>query len=81
MAGPVHQRFASDSLFEYGASSAGLGVESMTSAISVAMLLIQVPLRVDGSAVIIAFAACYRGFESVTNRRRSAVLGVSFVGA
>ena len=73
--GPAHQSCAPRGHVERGASSAA--VESMTSAISVAKSLAQMPSGVGGSAAIIAFAIWHRRFGSVINRRRSAVLEVS----
>ena len=51
----------------------------MTSAMSVAMSLIQVPSRNRGSAATIAFATWRRSFGSAINRLRSSVFGVSLV--
>ena len=51
----------------------------MTSVMSVAMSLMQVPPGIGGSASAIAFATWHRRFGSVINRLRSAVFGVSLV--
>ena len=51
----------------------------MTSAISVAMSLMQVPSGIGGSAATIAFATWHRRFGSAINRLRLAVFGVSLV--
>ena len=51
----------------------------MTSAISVAMSLMQVPSGIGGSASTIGFATWHRRFGSVINRLRSANFGVSLV--
>ena len=62
---------------ERGTNSAA--VESMTSAMSVAMLLVQVSSGIGGSAATIAFVIWHRGFGSVINRLRSASFGISMV--
>ena len=73
--GPTHQPCAPRGRLERGANSAA--VESMTSAMSVAMSLMQVPSEIGGSAVTIAFATWHPRFGSAINRLRSAVFGVS----
>ena len=75
--GPAHQPCAPRGRLERGASSAV--VESMTSTMSVAMSLMQMPSGVDGSAATIAFASWHRRIGSAINRLRSAVFGVSLV--
>ena len=73
--GPAHQPCAPRGRLERGTNSAA--VESMTSAMSVAMsLMMQVPSGVGGSASTIAFATWKRRFGSVINRLRSASFGV-----
>ena len=74
---PAHQTCAPRGRLERGTSSAA--VESMTSAMSVAMSLMQVPLGIGGSASTIVIASWNRRFGSVTNRLRSASFGVSLV--
>ena len=54
-------------------------MESMTSAMSVAMSLMQVTSGMGGSAATIAFATWHQRFGSAINRLRSAVFGVSLV--
>ena len=54
-------------------------VESMTSAMSVAMSLMKVPSRIGGSAFAIVFATWNRRLGSVINRLRSVSFGVSLV--
>ena len=76
-AGPAHHPFAPRGRLERGASSAAL--EGLTSAMSMAMSLMQVPSEIDGSASTVAFATCHRRFGSVINRLRSASFGVSLV--
>ena len=73
--GLAHQPCAPRGCLERGTNSAG--VESMTSAMSVAMSLMQVPSGIGGSASTIAFATWHRRFGSVINRLRSASFGVS----
>ena len=52
----------------------------MTSVVSVAMLLMQVPSGIGGSSSTIAiFVSWNRRFGSVINRLRSASLGLSLV--
>ena len=51
----------------------------MTSAMSVAMSLIQVPSGIGGSASITVFAAWHQRLGSVINHLRSASFGVSLV--
>ena len=51
----------------------------MTSAMSMAMSLMQVPSGIGDSAAIIAFATWHRRSGSVVNRLRSAVFGVFLV--
>ena len=75
--GPADQPCAPRGRVERGTNSAA--VESMTSAMSVAMLLMQVPSGIGGSASTIAFATWHRRFGSVINRLRSASFGVSLV--
>ena len=54
-------------------------VESMTSAISVAMSLMQVMSGICGSAATIAFATWHRKFGSAIEHLRSTVFGVSLI--
>ena len=75
--GPAHQPCALRGRLERGTNLAA--VESMTSAMSVAMSLVQVPVGIGGSASTIAFANWNRRFGSVVNRLRSASFGVSLV--
>ena len=75
---PAHQPCAPRRRLERGSSSAA--VESMTSAMSVAMSPMQVTSRIGDSAAAIAFATWHRRFGSAINRLRSAVFGVSFLG-
>ena len=75
--GPAHQPCAPRGRLERGVNSAA--VESMTSAMSVAMSLMQVPSGIGSSAATIAFATWRRRFESAINRLRSAAFGVSLV--
>ena len=75
--GPAHQPCAPRERLERGTNSAA--VESMTSTMSVAMSLMQVPSGIGGSALTIAFATWNRRFGSVINRLRSASFGVSLV--
>ena len=51
----------------------------MISAMSVAMLLMQVPSGIGGSAATIAFATWHRRFGSTIDRLTSAVFGDSLV--
>ena len=75
--GPAYQPCAPRGRLERGTnSSAG---ESMTSAMSVAMSLIQVPSGIGGSESTIAFATWNRRFGSVIDRLRSVSFGVSLV--
>ena len=76
--GPAHQPCAPRGRLERRASSAP--VESMTSAMSIAMSLMQVPSEIGDSTAIIAFATWHWRFGSAINRLRSAVFGVSFLG-
>ena len=71
--GPAYQPCAPRGRLERGANSAA--VESMTSAMSVAMSLMQIPSGIGGSASTLAFATWHRRFESVINRLRSASFG------
>ena len=73
---PAHQRCAPRGRLKCGVSSTA--VESMTSAMSVAMSLMQVH-RGLVVVVTIAFATWHRRFGSAINRLRSAVFGVSLV--
>ena len=75
--GPAHQTCAPRGRLERDTNSAT--VESMKSAMSVAMSLIQVPSGIGGSASTVASATWHRRFGSVINRLRSASLGVSLV--
>ena len=75
--GPAHQPCATRGRLERGTNTAA--VESMTSAMSVAMSLMQVRSGIGGSASTIAFATWNRRFGSVVNRLRSASFGVSMV--
>ena len=75
--GPAHQPCAPRGRLERGTKSAG--VESMTSAMLVAMSLLQMPSGIGGSASTIAFTTWNRRFRSVINRLRSASFGVSLV--
>ena len=75
--GPAHQPYAPRGRLERGASSAA--GESMTSAVSVAMFLMQVPSEIGRSVVIIAFATWHRRSRSTINCLRSAVSGASLV--
>ena len=74
MPGPAHQPCAPRGRLEGGASSAA--VESMTSAMSFAMSLMQVPSGTGGSTVTISFTTWHRRVGSLI---WSAVLGVSLV--
>ena len=74
--GPAHQPCALRRPLERGTISAE--VESMTTAMSVAMSLMQVPLGVGGCASTIVFATLNQRFGSVINPLRSASFGVSF---
>ena len=49
------------------------------SAMSVAILLMQVPSGIGGNAATLAFATCYRMFGSAINRLRSVVFEGSLV--
>ena len=73
--GPAHQPCALRGRLERGTNSAA--VESITSAMSVAMSLMQVTSGIGGSASTIVFATWHRRFESVINRLRLASFGVS----
>ena len=75
--GPAYQPCAPRGRLERGTNSAA--VESMTSAMSVAMSLIQVLSGIGGSLSNIAFATWYRRFGSVVNHLRSASFRVSLV--
>ena len=75
--GPAHQPCPPCGRLERGTNSAA--VESMTSAMSVAMSPMQGPSGIGGSASTIAFATWHRRFGSVINRLRSASFGVSLV--
>ena len=75
--GPAHQPCAPRGRLERGTNLAA--VESMTSAMSVAMSLMQVPSGIGGRASTIAFAIWNRKLGSVINRLRSASFGVSLV--
>ena len=75
--GPAHQPCAPRGRLEGGTDSAA--VESMTSAMSVAISLMQVPSEIGVSVSTIAFASWHRRFGSVINRLRSASFGVSLV--
>ena len=57
--GPAHQPCAPRARLERGTDSAA--VESITSAMSVTMSLLQVPSEIGGSASAIAFATCHEG--------------------
>ena len=56
-----------------------MAVKSTTSAMSVAMSLLQVPPGIGGSASTIAFVTWHRRLGSVINCLRSASFGVSLV--
>ena len=75
--GPAHQPCAPRGRLEHGTNSSA--VESITSAMSVAMSLMQVPSGIGDSASTIAFTTWHRRFGSVINRLRSATFGVSLV--
>ena len=75
--GPAHQLCATRRSLECGTNSTA--VESMTSAISVAISLMQVPSGSGGSATTIAFGVWHRRFRSAINCVRSIVFGVSLV--
>ena len=75
--GPAHQPYAPRGRLERGTNSAA--VESMTSAMSVAMSPMQVPSGTGGSASTISFATWHRRFGSFVNCLRSASFGVSLV--
>ena len=75
--GLAHQPCAPRGRLERGTISAA--VESMTSAMLVAMSPMLVPSGIGGSASTIAFATWHRRFGSVINRLRSASFGVSLV--
>ena len=75
--GPAHQLCSPRGRLERGTNSAA--VESLTSAMSVAMSLMQVSLGIGGSATTNEFATWHRRFESVINRLRSSSFGVSLV--
>ena len=66
--GPAHRACAPRGHLEHDTNS--VAVESMTSAMSVAMSLIQVPSGIGGSAPTIAFATWHRRFGSAINRLR-----------
>ena len=75
--GPAHQSCAPRGRLERGTNA--IAVESMTSAMSVAMSLIKVPSGIGSSASTNAFATWHQRFRSAINRLRSASLGVSSV--
>ena len=75
--GPAHQPCAARGCLERDTSLAGF--ESITSVMLVAMSLVHVPLRIRGSAALIAFVTWHRRFGSVINLWRSAGLFVSLV--
>ena len=77
ISGSAYQLCAPRGRLERGTNPAA--VESMTSAMSVAMSLIQVLSGIGGSASNIAFATWYRRFGSVVNLLRSASFRVSLV--
>ena len=76
--GPAHQNCATRGRIERGTNSAA-AMESMTSAMSVAMPMMQVPSGIGGSASTIAFAIWHRRLGSVINRLRLTRFGVSLV--
>ena len=75
--GPAHQPCAPRGRLERYTNSAI--VERITSAISVAMSLLQVSSGIGSFAATITFATWHRRFGSAINRLRSAVFGVSLV--
>ena len=75
--GPAHQPRAPRRRLERSINSAA--VAGMTSAISVAMSLIQVPSGIGGSVATSAFTPWPRRFESVIDRLRSVSFVVSLV--
>ena len=75
--GSAHQPCAPRGRLERGTISAAL--ENMTSAISVAMSLMQVSSRIGGGAAVIAFTTWHRRSGLVINRLRAASFGVSLV--
>ena len=76
-AASAHQPCAPRRRLERGTNSTA--VEIMTSSMSVAMSLMQVPSGIDGSASTIAFVTWHRRFGSAINRLRSASFAVSFI--
>ena len=75
--GPAHEPCAPRGRLKRGASSAA--VESIASAMSVALSLMQVPSGISGSAAAIASAIWHQRLGSGTNRLRLTVFGVFLV--